>query len=182
LSYYKAKKYTPTEFSKNELRFKITNSPSPCVQGGFSTFLSSNQILDLDRVSRLSPIIGSVRYNNELDILSITGKNQERFDIFRDGSIIIKGKVESEVTKQIRTVIKTLYRVLHCDGCGICTYQCSKRALEVDSGVVKVFEDSCNQCLRCNDYCPLLRYRDIESFFELEKDRKTQNGVINVAV
>lgn len=173
---------TPTESSNNELRFKITDSPSPCVQGGFSTFVSSNQILDLQRVSRLSPILGFVSYNDELDILSITGRNQEHIDIFRDGSIIIRDKTESKLFKQIKTVIKTLFRVLHCDGCGICTYQCSQRALQVDSDIIKVLEDSCNQCLKCNDYCPILRYLEIESFCDLEKDRKTQNGVVNVAV
>lgn len=156
----------PNIYKKNELQFRITNSPSPCVQGGFSTLLSANQMIDLSRTWRLAPILGPVQYNEDLDVLSIQMNNQGRIDIFRDGSIIIKTENNSRLTEKISSLIKTLYRVMHCDGCGICTYQCSKDALKVDLGVIKVLENRCIHCLVCNDYCTLVKYRDNDSFFQ----------------
>ncbi|MFX0184512.1 MAG: phosphoadenosine phosphosulfate reductase family protein [Candidatus Hodarchaeota archaeon] len=156
----------PNIYNKKELQFKITNSPSPCVQGGFSTFLSANQIIDLSRTWRLAPILGPVQYNEDLDVLSIQIDSFGRIDIFRDGSIIIKTENDTRMTEKIVSLIKTLYRVIHCDGCGICTYQCSKDALKVDLGVIQVLESRCIHCLVCNDYCTLVKYRDNDSFFQ----------------
>ncbi|MFX0171670.1 MAG: phosphoadenosine phosphosulfate reductase family protein [Candidatus Hodarchaeota archaeon] len=149
----------------HELLFRITNSPSPCVQGGFSTLLSANQMIDLSRIWRLVPILGPVQYNEDLDILSIQMNDQGRIDIFRDGSIILKTDKKYRMSEKITSLITTLYRVMYCDGCGICTYQCSKDALKVDLGVIKVLENHCTHCLTCNEYCTLLKYRDSDSFF-----------------
>ncbi len=146
------------------LTFKITTGISPCVNGGFSTLLSANQILDLSRIKRLVPILmGSVQYNAELDILSISMKNGQ-IDIFCDGSIILKNNDKNSLMKQISSLIRTLYRVTHCDGCGVCTYSCREKALVVKLGVIKVLEDQCIHCLDCNDFCPLLKYQDEDSF------------------
>jgi phosphoadenosine phosphosulfate reductase len=148
-----------------ELLFRITNSVSPCVQGGFSTLLSANQMIDLSRIWRLVPILGPVQYSEELDILSIQMNDQGRVDIFRDGSIIIKTEKQSRMPEKITSLIITIYRVMYCDGCGICTYQCNKDALKVDLGVIKVLENHCTHCLICNKYCTIVKYRDNDSFF-----------------
>lgn len=151
--------------NKDELRFRITDSPSPCVQGGFSAFLSANQMFDLKRIRKLMPILGKVQYNDELDILTVFTSNQGRIDVFCDGSIIIKKKDESSLFGQISSLIRILYRVCHCDGCGICTYICGEKALVVKLSVIHVIEGQCINCLNCNNFCPLLKYRDDQSFF-----------------
>ena len=150
--------------NKDELKFSITSSPSACVEGGFSSLLSANQLLELERIKRLIPILGSVQYDDELDILSVSTRNQGSIDVFYDGSIIIKGRNEPTLNKKTTNTIKTIYRVIHCDGCGVCTYQCNKKALIVESGIIKVLIERCNQCLVCNNFCPMISYRDDTTF------------------
>lgn len=149
--------------NEHNLTFKITSEVSPCVNRGFSTLLSANQMLDLSRIKRLIPILGSVQYNAELDILSIPMKDGQ-IDIFCDGSIILKNNDKNSLLKQVSSLIRMLYRVTHCDGCGVCTYSCREKALFVKSGIINVLEDQCIHCLDCNDFCPLLKYQDDNSF------------------
>ncbi len=158
-------KFSNSYMNDAELKFRMTDSISPCVQGGYSTFLSANQMLELERIQRLIPIFGSFEYNEDLDILILETRNKIRADIFRDGSIIIKGKNELIVTKAIESIVKTLHRIVHCDGCGICTYNCKNDALNVENGVISVKVDRCTFCLNCNEYCTLLKYKDYESYF-----------------
>ncbi|MFX0123315.1 MAG: phosphoadenosine phosphosulfate reductase family protein [Candidatus Hodarchaeota archaeon] len=161
ISYSSSNSTFPNE--KN-LTFSITSEVSPCVYGGFSTLLSANQILDLSRIKRLIPILGSVQHNVELDILSIRIKDGQ-IDIFCDGSIILKNKNKNSLLKKIPSMIQTLYRVTHCDGCGVCSYSCQEKALVVKSGIISILEDQCIHCLECNNFCPLLKYLDDNSLF-----------------
>ncbi|UCG00540.1 MAG: phosphoadenosine phosphosulfate reductase family protein [Candidatus Heimdallarchaeota archaeon] len=149
--------------SDQKLFFESTTEVSPCVNGGFSTLLSANQMLDLSRIRKLIPILGSVQYNAELDILSIQMKNGQ-IDIFSDGSILFKNIDKNSLVSQISPLIKILYRITHCDGCGVCTYSCREKALVVKSGIINVLEDRCIHCLDCNDFCPLLKYQNEKSF------------------
>ncbi|MFW9855870.1 MAG: phosphoadenosine phosphosulfate reductase family protein [Candidatus Thorarchaeota archaeon] len=152
--------------NNGELKFRITNAPSPCIRGGYSALLSANQMLNLSRLEKLLPIQGITQYNEQLDILRVNMKRGHA-DIFRDGSIIVKDRYkEVLLTKRIISLIKTVYRSFHCDGCGVCTYQCSEKALVVESSMVKVSPDKCIHCLVCNNFCPLLRYRSDASFLE----------------
>ncbi|MFW9780225.1 MAG: phosphoadenosine phosphosulfate reductase family protein [Candidatus Heimdallarchaeota archaeon] len=152
--------------NNGELKFRITKAPSPCVRGGYSALLSANQMLNLSRLERLLPIQGITQYNEELDILQVNMKRGHA-DIFRDGSIIIKDWYkEVLLTKRIISLIRTVYRSFHCDGCGVCIYQCSEKALVVESSMVKVDPGKCIHCLVCNNFCPLLRYRSDASFLE----------------
>jgi len=147
-----------------KLAFRVINSPSPCTQGGYSAYVLANQMLDLPRIRRLISIHGPIEYNKEMDILSITTKKQGRIDIFRDGSITIKSKNIPLLVKTINSLVRTLYRIIYCDGCGICTYQCDNNALLVESGVIKVVEKQCTRCLICNDFCPLVKYQNDDFF------------------
>ena len=153
--------------NNGQLKFRMTSTPSPCVEGGYSALLSANQMLDLSRLERVLSIQGTVQYNEALDILSVKfRKKTGRVDLFRDGSMIIKYHKESSLTKRIPSIMKTVYRSFHCDGCGICTYQCSEKALVVESGIITVNPDKCTHCLVCNRFCPLVKYRSDESFLE----------------
>ncbi|MFX1514993.1 MAG: phosphoadenosine phosphosulfate reductase family protein [Promethearchaeota archaeon] len=148
---------------EQKLAFQITSEVSPCVKGGFSTLLSANQILDLSRIQKLIALLGSVEYNADLDFLSIQTKNG-LISIFCDGSIIVKNMDKATLMKQISSLIQILYRITHCDGCGVCTYSCREKALFIKSGIIHVLEDRCIHCLDCNDFCPLLKYQEEDAF------------------
>ncbi|MHA2305228.1 MAG: phosphoadenosine phosphosulfate reductase domain-containing protein [Candidatus Hodarchaeales archaeon] len=145
----------------DDLVFRITSTPSPCIHGGFTALLSANQILDLSRLSLLLPILGSVQYIEDLDILSVKTNNHSRIDIFRDGSIVIKNPDEKKMEKEISNLIQTVYRIKYCDGCGVCTHQCLSNGLIIKSGLINTINENCNSCLKCNKYCPLIKYRDL---------------------
>jgi ferredoxin len=86
-------------------------------------------------------------------------------DIFSDGSMILKINDKILMEDQISSLVRTLYRIMNCDGCGICTFQCSENALVVELGIVKVFSEKCKHCLVCNDFCPLIKYTSDDFFF-----------------
>jgi phosphoadenosine phosphosulfate reductase len=151
-----------------KLLFNITSSPSSCIQGGFSSYLLANQMLDLEKIERLLPILGEIDFNTELDILSCSDRDGVRTDVFRDGSIIIRDNQIDSVLPKAFNFIKTIFRVIYCDGCGVCTFNCRDNALFLDQERIKVDSSKCTQCLRCNDFCPLLRYRKDESFISKE--------------
>ncbi|MFX0013598.1 MAG: phosphoadenosine phosphosulfate reductase family protein [Promethearchaeota archaeon] len=157
-----------THINNDDLAFRISSNPSPCIYGGFSALLSANQMLDLSRIKRLMPILGKIQYNMELGTISI--KNKAQIDVFCDGSILIRNKNSKTILRQILQLIRTLYRVIFCDGCGTCTYACTEKALVVNSGVIDVLEDLCNHCLKCNDFCPLLKYFNFDSQFFLSNE------------
>jgi phosphoadenosine phosphosulfate reductase len=159
---YKTPKQIHQESS--ELVFRITSNPSPCIHGGFSAMLSADQILDLSRIAHLLPIMGSIKYVEDLDILSISTKNHGQIDIYRDGSIVIKSNNLKLLNKHISNLIRTIYRITYCDGCGVCIHQCSNSALVINTGFVKVIVDKCSSCIKCNEYCPLLKYHDSDSY------------------
>ncbi len=181
---YKASK--DTFQNSNELIFQMTSTPSPCIHGGFSAFLSANQILNLSKLAYLLPIMGSVKFIEDLDILSVSLKNQKKLeilpggsfvktinnlniDIFRDGSIVVKSNDLKFLKKKISNLIRTIYRITYCDGCGVCIHQCSNEALILYSGFIQVVNDKCYGCLKCNDYCPILKYNDSDSYLIFEE-------------
>ncbi len=157
-------------YGSKDLVFRITSTPSPCIHGGFSAMLSANQILNLSKLSLLLPILGSVQYTEDLDILSVKTKNHSRVDIFRDGSIVVKNQNEKKMEKEISNLMQTIYRISYCDGCSICTHQCPSNGLIINSGNINVIKDRCNACLKCNKYCPLLKYRELDSLQIIENE------------
>ncbi|MHA2223898.1 MAG: phosphoadenosine phosphosulfate reductase domain-containing protein [Candidatus Hodarchaeales archaeon] len=154
-------------YNRTGLRFRKTSSLSPCINGGYSLLLSANQMLDLSRITRLLSILGPIQYNPSLDILSVILENNSNVnvDIFSDGSMILKINDKILMEDQISSLVRTLYRIMNCDGCGICTFQCSENALVVELGIVKVFSEKCKHCLVCNDFCPLIKYTSDDFFF-----------------
>ncbi|MHA1214297.1 MAG: phosphoadenosine phosphosulfate reductase domain-containing protein [Candidatus Hodarchaeales archaeon] len=155
----------PSTISKvSTLKFKIASSASPCVKGGYSSFLMADQILDLAKIQDLLPILGFTEYNDEMDVLSFTYRKNTRVDIFRDGSIVVKGNSEKSVERVISLLPRTIYRAVYCDGCGICTFQCKEEALHLVDGHIHVKKEKCILCLQCNSYCPLIRYRQDKEF------------------
>jgi phosphoadenosine phosphosulfate reductase len=160
--------------NERNLAFQFTSQASPCIKGGFSTLLSANQMLDLSRIKKLIPILGSTEHNTELDILSIKIKNGQ-ISIFCDGSIIIKSSTMNALMKQVSSLVQILHRITLCDGCGACTYSCREKALVVKSGVINVIESRCIHCLECNDFCPLLKYQDEATLLIASEELKKQH-------
>ncbi|WP_455464249.1 phosphoadenosine phosphosulfate reductase domain-containing protein [Candidatus Hodarchaeum mangrovi] len=148
----------------DHLRFILTSYPSPCVEGGFSTFISSNQMFELKYLEHLLPILGNVNYNEELDIISIYLEKNVRVDIFSDGSVILKGNTLESINEAIDPVIRTIYRKICCDGCGICLHHCNEHALYLESESIQVNMETCIKCLQCNKFCPLIRYQADSDF------------------
>ena len=157
--------------NEQNLTFQFTTQISPCIKGGFSTLLSANQMFDLSRIKKLIPILGPTEHNTELDILSIKLKNG-LISIFCDGSILIKNSSMNALKEQVSSLVRILYRVTLCDGCGACTYSCTEKALVVKSGVINVIESRCIHCLECNDFCPFLKYQDESTFLIVSEELK----------
>ena len=151
---------------ENQLKFIITSSPSPCVEGGFSTFISSNQMFELTHLKNILTILGRLSYNEELDIISVLIHQKVRADIFSDGSIILKGTSLESVKMAIDPVIRTIYRKINCDGCGICLHQCNNHALYLKAESIQVDIEACSKCLQCNDFCPLIKYQNFSDFLD----------------
>ena len=151
--------------SSSKLQFFITRSPSPCVLGGYSSYISANQLLDLELINQLLPILGETNFNEELDILLSTDSKGKQTDIFRDGSVIVRGDSTVVVDKKGVELAQTLFRVTYCDGCNVCTFNCEEEALYLNNGKIKVDPTKCIHCKKCNSFCPLLRYRSDASFF-----------------
>ncbi len=148
----------------SQLQFSITRSPSPCVLGGFSSYISANQLLELELINRLLPIVGETQLNEELDLLHSTDSRGNRTDVFRDGSVIIRDNFKASIDAKAIDFIKTIFRVTYCDGCGVCIYNCEEDALFLRNGKIKVDTSKCIHCMRCNSFCPLLRYRSDASY------------------
>ncbi|MHA1993784.1 MAG: phosphoadenosine phosphosulfate reductase domain-containing protein [Candidatus Hodarchaeales archaeon] len=150
--------------SSSHLQFFITQSPSPCILGGFSSYISANQLLELELVDQLLPIIGKTNFNEELDVLYCSDSKGCRTDLFRDGSVIVRD--DSKDILEIKAVdfAKTIFRITFCDGCGICTFNCEEEALFLESGKINVDSEKCIHCMKCNSFCPLLRYRSDTSY------------------
>ncbi len=147
-----------------ELTFNLTKSISPCTEGGFSIFLSSNKLIELEKISNLVPILGEMQYNENLDIISIVDSTSSRSDIFRDGSLIIREKKDDKINHKALSYVKTLYRVTCCDKCSICIYNCSEEALSLIDDGIKVDPQKCVHCLICNDFCPIIKYEKSSKF------------------
>ena len=164
---YQQIKYTGQFLTQKEgdyLRFIVTSSPSPCVEGGFSSFISANQMFELEHLVNLLPILGDVNYDEELDIISIYLEKNAKVNIFSDGSIIFKGNSLESINEAIDPVIQTIYRKINCDGCGICLHHCNKHALHLKSESIQVNVETCIKCLQCNKFCPLTKYQDDSDF------------------
>jgi len=159
--------YKPKEISSDnqQLFFHMTSSHSPCTLGGFSSYLSANQFLDLKQIVNLLPILGNLQYDEELDILSLIDEDgTTQSDIFRDGSIIVRANELTLVDDKSKDLAKTIFRITYCDGCGVCVYNCPTNALNLESGLIHVDPEKCTNCLRCNHFCPLLKYSEDSTF------------------
>jgi phosphoadenosine phosphosulfate reductase len=158
--------YQPKGISNEnqQLFFHLTSSPSPCTLGGFSSYLSANQLINLEQIENLIPILGNIQYDENLDILSLVDDEGSQSDVFRDGSIIVRASELSLVDKKSRNIVKTIFRVTYCDGCGVCAYNCPTNALKLENGLIQVDPNKCTHCLRCNHFCPLLKYHDDSTF------------------
>lgn len=145
--------------SNKHITFKAISTINPCQKGGYSCLIKVNTILDLDKIENYLPILGEVKYFENYDYIQVFHKKESNANVFRDGSIEIRGKDVISVKKFTTDLIKTILRGIHCDTCSLCIHHCKYNALSISENVLNVNRDLCINCLVCNDFCPFVRYQ-----------------------
>ncbi|MHA2067367.1 MAG: hypothetical protein ACXABY_23610, partial [Candidatus Thorarchaeota archaeon] len=140
----------PTE----RLELEVVKGVSPCTDSGFSLEGQFSEGVDLDRVSQLIPIFGRTKVSEELGALR-TISGDSTIALFSSGSLVIRGKDESEVEALAKQVERAVRRALFCQACGSCVPQCEHGALNLDEGRIAVDPEGCTNCLKCDTWpCP----------------------------
>jgi phosphoadenosine phosphosulfate reductase len=140
----------PTE----RLELEVVKGVSPCTDSGFSLEGQFSEGVDLDRISKLVPIFGRTKMSEELGALRATS-GDSTIALFSSGSLVIRGKDESEVEILSKQVERALRRALFCQACGSCVPQCDHDALNLDDGKIAVDTERCTNCLKCDAWpCP----------------------------
>ncbi|MHA1925110.1 MAG: phosphoadenosine phosphosulfate reductase domain-containing protein [Candidatus Thorarchaeota archaeon] len=138
----------------DRLELEVVKGVSPCVDSGFSLEGQFSEGVDLDRISKLTPIFGKTKMSEELGALR-AASGDSTIALFSSGSLIIRGKDESEVEALAKQVERTVRRALFCQACGSCVPQCDNDALNLDEGRIAVDPESCTNCLKCDTWpCP----------------------------
>lgn len=136
------------------LELEVVKGVSPCVDSGFSLEGQFSEGVDLDRISKLTPIFGRTKASEELGALRTT-TGDSTIALFSSGSLIIRGKDESEIEVLAKQVERTVRRALFCQACGSCVPQCDHVALNLDEGKIAVDPKRCTNCLKCDTWpCP----------------------------
>lgn len=140
----------PTE----RLELEVVKGVSPCTDSGFSLEGQFSEGIDLNRVSKLSPIFGRTKVSDELGALRAFS-GDSTIALFSSGSLVIRGEDESEVEALAKQVECAVRRALFCQACGSCVPQCDHDALNLDEGKIAVDPERCTNCLKCDTWpCP----------------------------
>ncbi len=136
------------------LNLVVTKGISPCVKSGFSLEGAFSSGIDLNRVSKVFPIIGKTRLSEELGALRTTA-GENNIALFSSGSVVVRGEDERSVERLTNKMERALKRALFCQACGSCVPQCEHGALNLDEGKISVDEEKCTNCLKCDKWpCP----------------------------
>ena len=138
----------------DRLELEVVQGVSPCTDSGYSLEGQLSEGVDLDRISRLMPIFGRTRVSEELGALR-TKSGDNTITLFSSGSLVIRGKDESQVEVLAKQVERAVRRALLCQACGSCVPQCDHDALNLDDEKISVDSERCTNCLRCDTWpCP----------------------------
>lgn len=146
----KAERPSPSDV----IELEVTKGVAPCTNAGFSLEGSFGSGIDIERVSKVTPIFGRSRYSEELGALRVkAGENS--ISVFSSGSVVIRGDKEEEIEKVSQQLERAVKRALLCQACGSCVPQCSQEALHLGEGKISVDPEKCINCLECDNWpCP----------------------------
>jgi phosphoadenosine phosphosulfate reductase len=136
------------------LELNIVKGVSPCTSSGFSLEGQFSAGIDLNRVSKVVPILGTTHFSEELGALR-TKNGEINITLFSSGSLIVRGADEATVERVAHQLERAVRRATFCQGCGSCVPQCEQAALKVQEGKISVDESKCIHCMKCDRWpCP----------------------------
>ncbi len=137
-----------------QMKLEIVKGVSPCNVADLSLEGQFSGGVDLEHAVSLLGIFGTAKISEELGALRIRSGNTSII-LFSSGSLVIRGKRESQIERLARQVERAVTRVLFCQACGSCIPKCDRNALHLVDGKIAVDENKCTSCLRCDEWpCP----------------------------
>ena len=138
----------------DSIELEVTKGVAPCTNAGFSLEGSFGPGIDLERVSKVTPIFGRSRHSEDLGALRVrAGENS--ISLFSSGSVVLRGDKEKEIEQISQQLERAVKRALLCQACGSCVPQCSQEALHLNEGKISVDPEKCINCLDCDTWpCP----------------------------
>lgn len=137
-----------------DVQLEVTQGVAPCTKAGFSLEGSFGSGLDLERISKLTPVFGETRLSEELGVLRVKA-GSESLSLFSSGSVTIRSENEKRVEELAKQLERAVKRALLCQACGSCVAQCDEGALHLREGKISVDEEKCVNCLKCDNWpCP----------------------------
>lgn len=129
-----------------------------CVDGLSKEGILGKDII-WDRTIDILKIIGTVMMIEGTDGYSVRPQNwrmkRPAIEIYRDGTMVIRGGDEEEIRDLERRFVSVLKRAAGCVGCQICIGRCEKRAIELDDqGRITIDDSRCVHCGMCLGPCP----------------------------
>ena len=109
-------------------------------------------------------VVGEVRAEDENSMEVRTSKHEVRVTAL-SGGCSFEVKPPHGAEKVIKLLCEVLLRSVHCVGCGLCVATCKNDAIFLSEDGIRIQEEACTHCARCNEVCPLIKY----SRFKLER-------------
>lgn len=171
-----------------ELRFSHVSGYRPCKAGGMSSEGSFNVSLDLEMLFEVGALlpVGKCTYMDGVIMVNPSGygqagladdtgdtidAQQSAVQVFASGTVVVRGRKESDVQKLMGRSKTAIHRALMCVGCGVCIGHCSTGAIRMeipcsddDSAPVSstpraVTGSECIHCGRCLGECPAVKFQ-----------------------
>jgi len=136
------------------LELQVTKGIAPCTKSGFSLEGVFSSGIDINRVSKVLPILGKTKLSEEMGALRTTA-GENSIALFSSGSVVVRGPDEKTVDRLTKKMERAVKRAIFCQECGSCVPQCEHSALSLSEGKISVDEDKCTNCLKCDSWpCP----------------------------
>ncbi len=74
----------------------------------------------------------------------------------RENGVLIGAQLDEKGIKEIYTAVE---RAENCFLCGICVVNCDAKAIELKENSLEIDIEKCKKCLKCNNICPIRRFK-----------------------
>ncbi|MCQ2070913.1 MAG: phosphoadenosine phosphosulfate reductase family protein [archaeon] len=143
----------PDEVEGGPVAIKVQDGYSPCTMG-FSMEAALSRPIDLKKLEPFAHALGWVlKLDEENDTLKA---NYVTF--YGEGSIISKGFVEADASREMDEACQLVARAFNCVGCGLCAARCKPKALYMKDGKVEIDWEKCIFCKDCYGPCPAMNF------------------------